>query len=108
MRPLFRLILSIFCLAIMTFTVIGAEPVGHTFTPSNGFVTDEQTAIKIAEAVWFPIYGKGIYKHRSFIARLKGGAWIVEGSLPKGMVGGTPLVEISKSDGRILRVTHGK
>jgi NTF2 fold immunity protein len=32
----------------------------------------------------------------------------VEGSLPKGAKGGVALAEISKEDGRIIRVSHGK
>ena len=41
-----------------------------------------------------------------------GDVWTVEGTLPFGSggmcVGGVDIVEISKKDGRILRVSHGK
>ena len=37
-----------------------------------------------------------------------GRAGAVEGSLPEGSKGGVPLAEVSKADGRILRVGHGK
>ena len=81
----------------------------HSVVPSNGFVPDEKTAIKIAEAVWIPIYGeRQIQSEKPFVASLKNGVWTVEGSLPKGWVGGVAIAEISKRDGRILRVSHGK
>jgi len=108
MKQLFRLIVSFFCFAAVTSTALGAETAEHSVVPSKGFVPDEQTAIKIAEAIWLPIYGTLIYNNKPFHARLKDDVWIVEGSLPRGMVGGVPLAEISKSDGRVLRVMHGK
>jgi hypothetical protein len=81
----------------------------HSVVPSNGFVPDEKTAIKIAEAVWIPIYGdKQIQSEKPFVASLKNGVWTVEGSLPKDWDGGVAIAEISKRDGRILRVSHGK
>ncbi|RSK42977.1 YbbC/YhhH family protein [Hymenobacter perfusus] len=75
---------------------------------SRQYVPDKATAIKIAEAVWLPIYGKKIYKEKPFNAVSKGTSWIVEGSLPEGMEGGVVFIEINKADGRIVRVTHGK
>ena len=69
---------------------------------------NETTAIKIAEAVWLPIYGKDIYSKKPFVAKLKGKVWVVVGSLPSHMVGGVPLIEISKKTGEILRISHGK
>jgi hypothetical protein len=40
-------------------------------------------------------------------ATLAKGVWTVQRSLPKGSVGGVALA-ISKADGRILRISHGK
>ena len=37
---------------------LGAGVVLAGYVPKNGFVPDEKTAIKIAEAVLFPIYGE--------------------------------------------------
>lgn len=81
----------------------------HHFVPQAGFVPDEATAIRIAEAVWTPIYGQSIQEERPFRAKLINGVWHVEGSLPEGWrLGGTPEAEIAKADGKILRVSHGK
>jgi len=86
----------------------------HSYYPPNGYVPNEETAIRIAEAVWLPIYGREVVsKEKPFVAELRNGVWIVSGSLPKApegfeMIGGTLEIEISKSDGRILRVSHGE
>ena len=81
----------------------------HSYVPPGGFVPDEKTAIRIAVAVWSPIYGEEkIQTEKPFVGTLKNGVWTVHGSLPKGWLGGVAIAEISKSDGRILRVSHGK
>jgi hypothetical protein len=75
----------------------------------EGYVPDSATAIKIAEAVWIPIYGKEtLSDEKPFKARLVNGVWIVDGTLPKGSRGGTAYAEISKETGCILKVTHYK
>ena len=85
-----------------------------TYMPKDGYVPDEKTAIRIAVAVWIPIYGeKEIEGEKPYHAALSNGIWFVGGSLPKPppghiRVGGVAEAEISKDDGRILRVTHGK
>jgi hypothetical protein len=72
-------------------------------------VPNEATAIKIAEAIWLPIYGKKIYEDLPFKAELRDSSvWIVQGTLPKGMKGGTAYIEIQKRDCKILKVTHYK
>ena len=91
--------------------VLSEETVGgkHSVRSSAGFVPDELTAIRIAEAVWIPIYGrKQIEEERPFVAALSDGVWTVTGTLPKGYVGGTAIAEISKESGSILRISHGK
>ena len=91
------------------------------------YVPDAETAIKVAEAVWLPIYGNMIYNEKPFTARLENNkVWIVEGTLkgdsvynskPKPnpnsrsifiVVGGVAHIEIQKSDCKILQVSHGK
>ena len=87
----------------------GSTPRPHSYVPPAGFVPDKATAVRIAVAVWIPIYGeKNIKGETPYHAALRNGVWTVEGSLPKGWVGGVAIAEISKRDGRILRVSHGK
>ena len=73
----------------------------------HDLVPDEETAIKVAEAIWLPIYGRFIYKSKPFKATLKDGIWIVKGTLKKSK-GGVPYAEIQKSDCKFLKVTHTK
>ncbi|ACL02909.1 hypothetical protein Dalk_1206 [Desulfatibacillum aliphaticivorans] len=82
------------------------------FVPENGYVPDEETAIRIAEAVWLPIYGPQIYQDKPFVAKLYGDEWLVKGTyvipddLNEIMRGGVPYAVIRKIDGKILAVTH--
>jgi hypothetical protein len=104
--------LRVFCyFALLVFGVafVGATESKHTYMPPAGCVPDAATAIKIAVAVWEPIYGREhIAQKKPFHATLHDGIWSVRGSLPNGWLGGVPEAEISKRDGRILRVNHGK
>jgi hypothetical protein len=78
--------------------------------PKNGYIPDEATAIKVAEAVLSPIYGEQqIIDERPFHAILRDGVWTVEGSLPKGYdTGGVVLIHIDQKTGAILSYIHGK
>jgi hypothetical protein len=87
---------------------IGQQSAAHSVKPKGGLVPDDITAIKIAEAVWLPIYGPAIYDKKPFTAKLKESTWVVEGTLPKNMLGGVPIAEISRIDGRVTRVSHGQ
>ncbi len=99
------------CISVFLFffsSTVLAESSKHTFMPEQGYVPDAKTAIKIAEAIWLPIYGERIYKKKPFVAKLQGVVWVVQGSLPSQMLGGVPIAEISKKTGKVLRVSHGK
>lgn len=77
--------------------------------PADGYVPDATTATSIAEAVLIPIYGKqNIQGEKPFKAVLTNGIWILTGHMKEGYVGGVAEVQISKRDGCILQVTHGK
>lgn len=102
-----------FIIGIATFiaaVAFATEPPKHSVKPKNGFVPDAKTAIKIAVAVWEPIYGADkIAGEKPYHARLNtNGVWLVEGSLPADLVGGVAEAEITKDDARILRVSHGR
>ena len=104
---------SIFRACVFYFTAASLfaadEPKHNAMFGKAGVVRKEATAIKIAVAVWEPIYGAdNIARQTPFHAPVKDGVWTVTGSLPKHMVGGVALAEIAKTDGRILRISHGK
>ncbi len=99
-----------FVLLILAVTCSGTgqEPEG-SYIPDGGFVPSEKVAIKIAVAVWEPIYGADrIAGEKPYRATLTDGVWTAEGSLPEGRKGGVALTRIAKKDGRILHVIHGK
>ena len=85
------------------------EGYGEDEAQSRGMVPDKETAIKIAESVWYPIYGSEIYTELPFTATLEGDTvWFVQGSLPKGMTGGCAEIRLRKSDAAVLYVGHQK
>ncbi len=95
----------------------------HNYKPDSGYVPNAEAAIKIALAVWEPIYGKkSIKKQKPYKTTLNNNIWTVTGSLPgpKKIIddngqemmqitaGGVALIKINKLTGCILRVSHGK
>jgi hypothetical protein len=81
----------------------------YTYIPQEGYVPNEETAIKIAVAVWEPIYGvKKIAQEKPYKAKLQNGVWLVTGSLKPGWVGGVAEIEICKSTAQVVRLSHGK
>jgi hypothetical protein len=71
----------------------------------DGYVPNNETAIRIAEAIWLPIYGNEIYEYKPFKATLNGDVWEVTGTLHT-KLGGTPFAAIQKRDAKIINVTH--
>ena len=89
--------------------LLGAQEKEFSYKPKEGYVPNAETAKRIAEAVWIPIYGeKQIQNEKPFKVGLHDGVWTVRGSLPPMHVGGVAEIAIAKDDGRILRVSHGK
>lgn len=85
-------------------------------------VPDGLTAIRIAEAIWLPIYGEKVLSEKPYNAILIGDSmWVVTGSLPKSSIitevgdttysifqGGVAMIAIRKRNCEILGVSHGK
>ena len=80
----------------------------HSFVPKSGFVPDRETAIAIAYAIGLPIYGKtNLDSELPFRAELKGGVWTVLGTLHcRSCDGGTLVMQIDKSSGKVLFLIH--
>ena len=95
-------------LILVSFIFVLSTSIAFAWEPKDGYVPDEKTAIKIAEAVLSAMGGEGL-KEEPFKVRLKHGVWFIDGKdLPKGMIGGALHLEISKKDGRILNFWHGQ
>jgi hypothetical protein len=74
----------------------------------EGFIPNKETAIKIAEAIWLPIYGKKVLEEKPFKANLlDSNVWLVSGSL-HAQFGGVVCLKIQKNDGKVLKVYHTK
>lgn len=77
--------------------------------PVRDLVPDKETAIKIAKAIWYPIYGNKIDKYDQFIVELSPqNIWMVAGALPKKRPGGAAIIYIRKRDCKIIDVFHTK
>jgi hypothetical protein len=78
--------------------------------PDYGFVPDKKTALKIAKAVWMPIYGKKKQMWNKYQVKLKDDIWYIESinmvHIFLGIHGGGPFIKIDKKDGTILNVSH--
>lgn len=72
-------------------------------------ITDKETAISISETILFKIYGKNnIIKQRPYEVNKIENYWILNGTLPKKMLGGTFLIIINSTNGQIIKLTYGK
>jgi len=111
--------LTLFALSLIALTSCGSalgqqaegssQSLIHSYVPPNGFVPDEATATRVAEAILIAIYGREqISSELPLKAKLVGDVWYVEGSHPQDFAGGVAIVQLAKSDARIIRVTHGK
>jgi hypothetical protein len=94
--------------ALIVGSVLAADT-SHSFMPSEGLVPPSEVAVRIAVAIWEPIYGaSNIERQKPYLATLKDGVWYVYGSLPPGAAGGVAIAEIAQRDARVLRISHGK
>src|SRR6266702_1563884 len=72
----------VFLLVLFPCVAQGQQPAPKGYVPPKGFVPDSATAVRIAVAVWIPIYGEQqIMSEQPFVATLKDSVWTVTGSL---------------------------
>jgi hypothetical protein len=111
-KKVFNLFFSFLLIVLPCLTsCINSNETNIHWKPQDGYIPNESSAIKVAEIVWLNIYGSEINDEKPFTAKLQDGkVWIVEGSFNGGKhaKGGVAYIEIQKSDGKILKVTHGK
>lgn len=115
MKKITLVVIATLCLFILLFSINITRSKNNNSLLLNqnpekdGYVPNEKTAMKVAEAIWLPIYGEQIYNEKPFHATLKNDSiWIVEGTLPEGTLGGTAYIEIQRKDCKVLKVIHGK
>src|SRR5207244_6816925 len=72
-----------------------AQNVPKIFECNGGVVSDKETAIRIAEAILFPVYGEdAIRGQRPYQVTLNDEKWTVDGTVRRGFVGGSVHVSI--------------
>jgi NTF2 fold immunity protein len=93
------------------------QPTRPAKVSPQGFVPDSATAVRIAVAVWIPLYGEStIMAQQPITAKLQDSVWTVTGRLVPSaspvfvidgnVVSGSALAaKISQRDGRILQVS---
>ncbi len=91
----------------------GTDAKGKAKKRETVCVPDEQTAIKVAEAVLESVYGKKVLEEKPYKVHSTSGYWTIEGTLRKEqgqalIHGGVFHIEINKVDAKVLYVTHGK
>ena len=97
------------CLVVAALCLRGAaQNVPALFDRPGGLVPDEQTALKIAEAVLVPIYGKKIMDDKPYIIKNADGRWTIDGTIPKDFVGGSFHIVIQQRDAKILEIGCGE
>lgn len=72
-------------------------------------IAKKETAIAIAEPILFSVYGKdAILGEKPYEAYLIDNYWVIMGTLPEGMKGGTFMIILDATNAKVLRITHGK
>lgn len=90
---------------VLVLSLYGQQPISP---PKEGYVPNKETAIRVAEILWFNVYGNKINDSRPFVAELKNGkVWVVRGTLHS-QKGGVPYIQIQKSDCKVLVMYHEK
>jgi NTF2 fold immunity protein len=84
-----------------------AQNVPKIFECNGGVVADKETAIRIAEAILFPVYGENAIRgQRPYQVTLKNGQWTVDGTVRPGFVGGRFHIVILQSDARVVEIGY--
>jgi len=77
--------------------------------PKEGLVPDKETAIKVAEAVLFRLYGEDtITNQRPYAVKEDDFTWWISGTLPKGQFGTTFNIGIAKHTAAVVHLTLGE
>lgn len=91
--------------------VADRHPSSHNFTPADGIVPDEATATKVGEILLRRAYGDAVIdRELPLHTTLRSdGVWVVRGTwhYSSGDRGGVGVVEISKKDAQVIRLSHG-
>ena len=81
------------------------EPLEQDGPIASLVVPSAEVAIAIHQAVAGAVFGEERLRDKPFVAIRSGDYWVVRGTLPPEMLGGTPVTVIWAKDGKVLCVT---
>ncbi len=83
---------------------------GKKIVCEDCLVTEEKTAVSIAEAILFENYGEdNIKSQRPYKVNIENDSiWDIEGRFLKIGFGGVFQIRISSKDGKVIEMIHGK
>ena len=94
---------------LMTIAKADGRISGLQRLPAANAIDNERVAAAIGYAVLAAAYGaREIDAQLPLSVTSQGEAWIVIGQRPVDTLGGVAHIEIARSDGRVLRMTHGR
>ncbi len=83
-------------------TVLESE-IDYTEKP----IPDSKSAVEIAEKILFEVYGRdNIKEQRPYNLVLHNGYWILNGTRPKPIIGGSFLIIMNAKNGKIIELIH--
>jgi hypothetical protein len=75
----------------------------------RSIIKDSSTAVAAAEPILFDLYGKeNIIRQRPYEIYHINNHWVISGTLPEGMLGGTFLIITDDRNAAVLKIMHGK
>ena len=82
----------------------------NVYRNQNGLIPNAKAAVDFAKIILNYHYGEEVInEEKPFdVELLNDTVWYISGSLPEGAVGGVAEIFIRKSDGKVLRMIHGK
>lgn len=94
---------------MVAFAVSSLVITGQIGKITSHVVPDKPTAIAIGTILLSKRYGNAVIANeRPLTARFDHGIWTVEGTMPKGMLGGVASVRLRAKDCQVLSMIHGK
>jgi hypothetical protein len=93
--------------AAMRRTGVGAPDISSP--TSREILPNRETAARIAEVLLVRVYGRRqIDRQLPLDMAPEAQGWVATGRLKPTQVGGVAVVELARSDGRVVRMTHGR
>jgi hypothetical protein len=88
---------------------LSKESQHNVISNKSMIIKDSSTAIKIVEPILFSIYGReNIESQKPYESYLIENYWVIAGTLPKDMHGGTFLIILNARNSKVLKINHGK